>query len=148
MTSLQRWNPFKPLARLNPMGDFDDMFRTFGMTPSWRELEMQPEIRIDVSEDNDAYHVKAEIPGVEKNDIELSVDGRQVTIAAELRRETERTRGETELHSERYYGKARRMFTLPGEVNSTKVQARYDKGVLSVTLPKKSNGHDHRIQVA
>lgn len=148
MTSLTRWNPFKPLARFDPTTEFDDLFRSFALRPGWREMALQPEIRLDVSEDAGAYRVKAEMPGVDKDDIELSIDGNQVTIGAEVKRETERKDGETELYAERYYGKARRMFSLPGDVDGTKAEARYDKGVLSITLPKKANGQSRKIAVS
>ncbi|HEY6939868.1 Hsp20/alpha crystallin family protein [Dokdonella sp.] len=148
MSSLTRWNPFKPLARFDAPSEFDDLFRAFPLRSAWRDFELQPDIRIDVSEDTGSYRVKAEMPGVDKNDIELSIDGNQVTIGAEIKRDVERKDGETELYAERYYGKARRMFSLPGEVDGSKAEARYDKGVLSITLPKKANGQSRKIAIS
>lgn len=147
MNAVARWNPFKPLARFDATSEFDDLLRGLALRPAWRELQIQPEIRIDVSEGTSAYRIKAEMPGVDKNDIELSIDGNQVTIGAEVSRDSEHKDGETELCTERYYGKSRRVFSLPGEVDGTKAEARYDKGVLSITLPKKANGQSRKIAV-
>ena len=148
MSALTRWNPFKPLTRFDVASQFDDLLRAFPMQSAWRDMDLQPDIRIDVREDAGAYRVKAEMPGVEKQDIELSIDGNLVTIGAEVKRDVERKEGENELYAERYYGKARRQFSLPSEVDGTKAEARYDKGVLSITLPKKSNGQTRKIAIS
>ncbi|MCE5232242.1 MAG: Hsp20/alpha crystallin family protein [Mizugakiibacter sp.] len=147
MTQLARWNPFKTLSRIDPSMDFEDMFRNVGMRPFWREMEPTPDMRMDVIEEDKSYRVNAEIPGVKKEDIEVSVEGNRVTISAEVKRETEK-KGESEVCQERYYGKVLRGFALPAEVDSTKVEAHYDNGVLSLTLPKKGNGHGRRIAVS
>lgn len=148
MNALARWNTFKPLARFDVASELDDLLRGFPMRAAWRDMDVHPDIRIDVSEDAGAYRVKAEMPGVEKEDIELSIDGNLVTIGAEVKRDIERKEGETELYAERYYGKARRLFSLPIEVDGTKAEARYEKGVLSITLPKKANGQARKIAIS
>jgi len=148
MTTLTHWNPFKNLNRITTASPFDDLIRNFGVRPAWRDIEMAPEIRIDVNEDDKAYHVKAEIPGVNKNDIEISVEGNQVAISAEVKRETKNKDSETELYSERYFGKVYRSFSLPAELESGKADARYDNGVLTLTLPKKANGSAKKITVS
>ena len=95
-------------------------------------------IRVDVKETNDAYTVHAELPGVKKEDIAIEVDGDSVTIAAEVKRESEAKEGERVLRSERFYGKTERRFALPAEVDEAKVEARFADGVLELALPKKA----------
>lgn len=146
MNALTRWNPLKT-AGFDPLISFDDLFRGFGARP-WRELEMAPNVRIDVAEGDNAFTVKAEMPGVDKNDIEVSAEGNQVAISAEVRRETRKKEDEKDVYSERYYGKVFRSFTLPGELDSSKADAHYDNGVLTLKLPKKKNGATRRIAVS
>ena len=138
MSNLTHWNPFKTLARFDPATSFDDLVRT--LRPAWSDQELSPGIRIDVSEDDKAYTVKAEIPGVDKNNIDVSVDGNQVSIRAEVKRETSK-KDEKEIYTERYVGKVYRAFSLPCELDSAKGQAHYGDGVLTLTLPKKSTGN-------
>ena len=139
MSNLTHWNPFKTLARFDPASSFDDLVRS--LRPAWRDLDFTPGIRIDVNEDDKSYSVKAEIPGVDKKDIDVAVDGNQVSISAEVKHETSNKGDEKEIHTERYYGKVYRSFSLPDDLDSSKAEARYDNGVLSLTLPKKTNGN-------
>lgn|SRR5512135_3516197 len=148
MTALAHWNPFKAIGRFDPTAGFEDMFRSLGVRPAWRSFEFTPEIRIDVSENDKSFQVKAEIPGVDKNDIEVSVEGSQVAISAEVKRETKKKEDEKEVHTERYYGKVYRAFTLPSDLDSAKAGAHYENGVLTLTLPKKSNGGTRKIAVS
>lgn len=146
MTQLTHWNPFKPLVKLDAPAGFEDFFRSFGLRPAWRELDVMPEIRIDVSEDDKAYKIKADIPGMKKEDIDISIEGRQIAISAETKHKVEK-KDETSLYTERSEGRVCRSFTLPVEVDSKNAEARYDSGVLSLTLPKKPNGKSHRVAV-
>jgi len=145
---LTQFNPFKSLARANPAGDFDDFFRSFGLRPAWSNLDGVRDIRLDISEDDKEYRVKAEIPGVEKKDIDLSIDGNQIAISAEIRRESAKKEGEMDICSERYYGKVHRSFSTPTDVDSTKAEANYDNGVLTVKLPKKPNSHSRKVAIS
>lgn len=148
MTNLTHWNPFRPLSRLESRTPlFEDLFREFGMRPRWQELEA-PEMRIDVAESDHAYTVKAEIPGVAKNDIDISIDGRQVSITAEVKREATRKEDQRDLCTERYYGQVYRSFSLPDEVDSSKADAHYENGLLTLALPKKSNGNSRKVTVS
>jgi HSP20 family protein len=147
MSMLTRWNPFKTSGSLASVPDFEDMFRGFGIRPLFREMEPSPEMRLDVTEDDLNYHVSADIPGVKKEDIAVSVDGNIVSIGAELRRGNE-VAEHGQLCSERYYGRVQRSFTLPIEVDQAKSEAHYDDGVLHLTLGKKPNGHARRIMVS
>jgi HSP20 family protein len=147
MTALIRFNPFRSPARFDTPASFDDLFRNFGPGPSWSQPEFAPDMRVDVTEDDDAFHVDAEIPGVDKDDIEVSVEGNRVSITAETKREKEK-KDEKELIVERSWGKAYRAFALPADIDGNRTEARYDKGVLSLTLPKKANGNARRIAVS
>lgn len=147
MTALTRFNPFKTPTRFVSPALFDDFFRDTGMTPFWREPAVVPEMRVDITEDDKAFQIKAEIPGVDKDDIEVSVERNQVSISAELKRENEK-KDEKELIVERSWGRAYRAFSLPGDVDGNHTEARYDKGVLTLTLPKKADGNARRIAVS
>jgi len=98
--------------------------------------EPEPMMRIDVSENERGYVVKAELPGVAKEDIAVSVEAGEVSISAEVKHEKETKEGEKVLRTERYYGSVARSFTLPADVDSAKAEAKFDNGVLTLTLPK------------
>jgi HSP20 family protein len=146
MNQLTQWNPLKPLTRLDMPSGIEDIFRGLSLRPGWRELDVMPEIRIDVTEDEKSYKVSADMPGMKKEDINVSVEGRQVEISAETKHKIEK-KTESCLYSERTEGRVFRSFTLPQEVESKKVVAKYDNGVLNLTLPKQANGKGSRIAV-
>lgn len=146
MTQLTHWNPFKSLARTSPKVEFDDFFQGFGMRPFLEQLNV-PDIRLDVSETDKAYAIKADIPGVKKEDIEVSAEGRQVTISATTSRESEK-KDKTSLYTERCEGQIFRSFTLPSEVDGKGATAHYENGVLDLTLPKLANANGNRIKVS
>ncbi len=135
MANLARFNPLAELTRFDPFRDFDDMFRL--PQTMLRSLPEEPQIRMDVSEDEKAFVVKAEIPGVRKDDIKVSIDGNRVSISAELKKEKEEKKGETVIRSERYYGRQFRGFTLQQDVDASKAEASYEDGILALKLPKK-----------
>ena len=128
MSNVTTYDPFADTG-------FDELFR--GFFRPVRVEKAPASIKIDVSESENAYVVKAEIPGVAKEDIQVSIEGSQVTIGAEVKRETEAKDGERLLRRERYYGNAYRSFTLPVEVDETTSNAKYENGVLQLTLSKK-----------
>lgn len=144
MSMLTRWNPFKTTSSMPAFPEFEDLFRGFGMRPMLRELEGAPSMRIEVSEDDKAYAVMAEIPGVSKEDISITIDGHMVHVAAEVKRESEQ-KEENQLYNERYFGRVQRSFSLPMEVDQDKAVARYENGVLHLTLPKNPTGSAKRI---
>lgn len=118
---------------------FDDLMKGFFVRPVRYPAETEPvRIRVEVKEDDKAYTVHAEMPGVKKEDIHVTIEGNSVAIAAEVKRESEKKEGEKVLHSERYYGKVYRAFTLGQEVDEANAKARFDNGVLELTLPKKA----------
>ncbi len=147
MTALTRFNPFRNPARFETPATFDDLFRNFGFASAWNQPELVSDMRVDITEGDDAYHIDAEIPGVDKDDIEVSVEGNRVAINAETKHEKEK-KNEKELIVERSWGRAYRAFALPGDVDGDRTEARYEKGVLTLTLPKKANGSARRIAVS
>jgi HSP20 family protein len=145
MANIARFDPFGDLVRFDPLRDLDNAFRF--PRHLWRNMPEAPEIKMDVSEDDKAYKVKAEIPGVRKEDIKVSIDGNQVSISAEVKKETEEKKGETVIRSERYYGNQYRGFTLQQDVDQGKAEAKYEDGVLMLTLPKKEAGSAKQLTV-
>ncbi len=128
------------LARYsNPLDEtFDDLLKGFFVRPMTFENQAQVQFRIDVKEDDGAYVVQAEIPGVKKEDINVTINGNQVAITAEVKREREDKQGEKLLRSERYYGKVYRAFSLAQDVDEASAQAKYNDGLLELRLPKKA----------
>jgi HSP20 family protein len=144
--NLMQFDPFTEIARFDPFRRLDDMFKHY--RPGGELEAMQP-MRMDVSETDQAYKVKADMPGMNKDDIKIDINGNQVTISAETRRETEnRQQGEAMLRSERYYGQQYRSFTLPQDIDDGKAEAKYKDGVLELTLPKKTGGGAKKITVS
>ena len=141
MASMQRFDPFNELV--------DDLFKGFLVRPVSYEGrgETLPRMKVDVAEKNGGYLVTAELPGVRKEDINVSIDGAQVTLEAEVKREKEVTKDERVLHSERVFGKVARSFTLPQEVDESKAGAKFENGVLELTLPKKAAAQRKQITI-
>lgn len=148
MNTLTRFNPRTEMARLDPFWDTQDLFDRFMRTalrPSLRDWQdIEPEVRMDISEADNEYLVRAEIPGVKKDDIHVTVEGNMVTISAEIKHEKEAKEGSRLLLSECCYGKTMRSFRLGDDVAEDKVQAKYMDGVLELKLPKKVGVAHHR----
>lgn len=94
-------------------------------------------IKIDVSEDAEGYTLHAELPGVNKQDIHVDIDGPVVNLKAEIKQQDRQTEAGRVLRAERYYGALSRSLQLPVDIDRDAAQARYDNGVLTLTLPKK-----------
>ncbi|MES2190978.1 MAG: Hsp20/alpha crystallin family protein [Pseudomonadota bacterium] len=118
-------------------------------SPSLFDTETPPlHMRIDVDEDSDAYTVKADLPGVKKEDINIRVDGNVVRIDAEMKGEKSTTgHGGKTVHSERYWGDISRTFSVAQDIDEGKTEASYRDGVLTVKLPKKAGTQPNRITV-
>lgn len=136
MPNLSRYDPLN-LARIDPFSDIDDMLKGFFVRPALFEGQPQMQIKLDLKENDNAYTVHADIPGVKKEDIHVSIDGNQISISAEMKMEKDVKEGEKVLRSERYSGKVARSFTLAHDIDEASAQARYNDGVLELTLPKK-----------
>jgi HSP20 family protein len=140
MANITRYSPFDEA--------FDDLFRGFFVRPlSFEAPASAAQFRVDVSEDEKAYQIRAEVPGVKKEDINVTIDGDTVAISAEVKNEKEVKNGERVLRSERYYGTLYRAFTLGQAVEETGTSAKYANGVLELTLPKKAAAQAKRVTV-
>ena len=147
MVNLTRWDPSGDVTRFGLFDQpFDNLVRRFFRSIPVRD-ETAMTISVDVNESDKAYTVKAEIPGVSKDDISVAIDGNQVSINAEVKKEKEEKEGEKVLHSERYYGSVYRSFTLPMDVDQSKSEAKYANGVLELTLPKKAGAAAKQLEI-
>ena len=136
------------ISLFDPMtAQMNKFFRNFGLKPILLEDEQSLDIKLDLSEDDKNYIVRAEIPGVKKEDIKVDVDGNRVSISAEIKSFKEEKKNERVIHSERYEGKAFRSFTLDTAVNECAAQASYKDGLLELTLPKTGNGKSKRLTI-
>ncbi|MCL4470692.1 MAG: Hsp20/alpha crystallin family protein [Gammaproteobacteria bacterium] len=133
MANIKRYDPFD--LSFEP---FDDIFRGFFRPVRFEGLSQQMQIKLDITENEKDYTVHAEIPGVKKDDIHVTIDGNQVSVSAEVKKEKEEKEGEKVLRSERYYGKVFRSFTLGHDIDDAAAKAKYSDGVLELTLPKKT----------
>jgi len=120
---------------------FDDAFRSFMRPYRWETAAEVPPIRIDVTETDVAYLVKADIPGMRKEDIHVEIEGAQVMINVETKKEPAPVTEGRVLRTERTFGFASRVFSLGYEIDRTKAVAKYVDGVLTLTLPKLVSAH-------
>jgi len=140
MANVTRYSPLEEL--------FNDFGKGFWVKPLAFPEQTEVKMKIDVKEDDKAFTVKAEIPGVKKEDIQIDIDDDQISLRAEVKQEKEEKEGEKVVYSERSYGMTSRSFTLPVGVDAKAAKAEYKDGVLNLTLPKKSNGGGKRIAVS
>ncbi len=133
MANITRIDPFS----MSGIDSFDDVFRGF-FRPVNLERSAAAQLKIDVHEDEQSYTVQAEIPGVEKENIHVTIDGNHVNISAEVRKESEVKEGSVTLRSERYYGKVSRSLVLENEIDESRADAHYKDGLLQLALPKKA----------
>lgn len=138
------------VTRYDPLKDLDDLFRGFFVRPvdmGRGQVDLPATITVDVKEDEKAYTVEAEMPGVSKEDIHVHVEGNQVSIVAEKKQEKEVKEGDRVLRSERYYGKVSRAFQVASDLDDAAATAKFENGVLHLTLPKKAAAATKRISV-
>jgi HSP20 family protein len=136
------------ITRFDPFSDsFEDMFRRMLRPVRWEGEAAAPEIKVDVEENDKTYVVKAEIPGVKKEDIDIQIDGNVVSISAESKREKKVEEKGKVLRSERYYGAMLRSFSLANDVDQAEATAKYTDGILELTLPKKATSAAKKLTV-
>lgn len=140
MANLTRYDPFE--TGIEP---FDDLFRGF-FRPVRMDREL-PQFKMDVKENEKAYTVHADLPGVKKEDIHVSIEGNTVAISAETRSESEQKEGEKVLKRERSYGKVYRSFSLGADIDEASATAKYNDGVLELVLPKRVAAASKRLAV-
>jgi HSP20 family protein len=139
-----------PMTRYEPLagrldGLFNEFFRPAFVWENGAASEPLP-IRVDVKESAGAYTVLAELPGVKKDQIAVEIEGNEVTISAETRRDAGKD-GEKFLRVERFFGKSARRFALPQDLDEAQAQARFNDGVLELTLPKKAAVTGRKIDI-
>ena len=142
---LVKWNPYTELEQT--MNGFFD--RPFGLRPMWDDrndeaLAWQP--AVNVYEDKDHLAIEAQLPGIDLNDIELSVNEQTLHLRGERKMETERSTDGYHIQ-EAHYGTFSRSFSLPDTVNSDETKATYDKGVLTISIPKQEKAKPRTIHI-
>lgn len=139
------------ISRYDPFfmdNDLDDWFKGYFIRPITLQGQPSLQMKVDVSENDKAYTVRADIPGAKKDDIAVNIDDNEVSISAEVKEEKEKKNGERLIRKERYYGKVYRSFTLPQDVDEKAAQAHYEQGVLELTLPKKPASKAKQLTVS
>ena len=129
MANLQLFEPFSTEI-------FTDMVQGFLKPLRFEYATLAPSIKLEVSEKEDVIHVKAEVPGVRKEDIKVKIDGDRLSISAEHKQESDEKKNGKVVKSEFHYGVTSRAITLASEVDAAKSAASYENGVLQLTLPK------------
>lgn len=146
MSSIRLFEPrmFEPMLS----DSLESMFKRF-MTPMRMDFESGAlDMRVDVTDVDGMYKVRADIPGVKKDDISIRIDGNMVQIDAQTKEEKEtQEAGGRMLRSERWHGSVSRAFTVAQDVDDTKATAKYEDGVLTLELPKKASAEHKRIQI-
>ncbi|WP_321871464.1 Hsp20/alpha crystallin family protein [Paraburkholderia tropica] len=143
MSNLTRYDPFS----VEPVSDlFQGLFRPMRGLLASEEHDLAA-MKIDVTESDQAYTVKAELPGVDKKDIDVKIDGNVVSIRAKVERKAEQKEGERVIRRERYSGAFARSFSLGGDIDESASTAQYQDGVLSLTLLKKAPAEQKRMRI-
>jgi HSP20 family protein len=133
------------MTRYDPL---DDFFRGFLVRPVEMGASAEaPSIKLDVKEQDGAFLVHAEMPGIRKEDIHIAIDGPMVSISAERKQEKDVKEGERVLRTERYFGKVARSFQLGQDIDDAAASAKFADGVLELTLPKKAATRSKRLQI-
>ena len=153
MSNLTRWDPFREMMTLRSAMDrlFDDTF--FGPRSNWMErsgLDLSSwELALDVAETNDEYVVKASLPGMNPDDLDVTLNNNVLTIQGEITEEKEEKPDEDRRYHlrERRYGSFSRSISLPSTVNADAIQANFEAGVLTLRLPKVEEAKPRRIEV-
>ena len=145
MSNLTRWDPSRELMNLRTMMDrlFDESI--WGSHSAWNE-SMNWNLALDVSETNDEYVVKASLPGMNSDDLEVTLNNNVLTIQGKVEEEKENESHRYHLR-ERRYGSFSRSISLPSVVNADAIQATYETGVLTLHLPKVEEAKPRRIEV-
>lgn len=130
---------------------FDDFFRDVAPGFYVKPLHGDPlpspgQIKIDVKENGNNYTVSAEIPGVRKEDIHVTIEGGMVMVRADIKQE-DAHQDDKQLRSERYFGSVSRCIQLPQDVDQAQAKAKYDNGVLTLTLPKKQGNGSQKLRI-
>ncbi|BET09876.1 Hsp20/alpha crystallin family protein [Pandoraea sputorum] len=138
------------LTRFDPL-NIEEPFESFIRNAFWRPLALESskrmQIKLDVEEDDTKFTVRADMPGVSKEDIKVTLDGNQVSISAHISDSTEKTDNGNFVHRERYEGDMYRSFSLSQSVDKDKAQANYRDGVLELLLPKRADASRRELTI-
>jgi HSP20 family protein len=142
LTQFERFDDLLPTS-------FGDSLRRVLRGVDWPAMRAPSDMKVDVSEKDDAYQIRAEIPGAKKEDLKVSIDGNRVSIEAEVKEEKE-TKGDggRNLVRELYYGQMSRSFTLGCDLDDGRTEAKFENGILSLTVPKREGGKQKLIKVS
>ena len=136
-------NPFREFARLQ--SDFDDMLRDMSMYAPLAMQEFNATPSFELEEDDKQFTAKLDMLGMKKSDVKVEVDGKRVTVSAE--RKEEKRDGKKTHYSELRYGSYLRSFTVPSQIKEDKIQAQFQDGVLTLTLPKDESTRSRKIEI-
>ena len=125
----------------------DELFRGFFKPVRVEGAPTPVVIKMDVTETENGYLVHAEMPGVKKENIDVAIEGNQVTITAEIKQGWEKKEGDRMLRNERYFGNIYRSFMLPAELDESACEAKYDNGVLELKLVKQAAVAGKRLAI-
>lgn len=129
-------NSLNDLVCFDPFREMEDFLQDYMALPRLRMTDVAPRMRADLSETEQAYRLKAEVPDVQKEDITVSIDGNRVSISTDVKKKDRQDGGKL-VRSERYGGQQYRSFTLPKEVDESKAEAKCQDGIPELILPKK-----------
>jgi len=141
--TLVKWTPMRSLISLPE--EIDRFFTGFGL--GWKDFDSVWSPSVDLSETEDSYEVKAEVPGMNKDEIKISYHDNVLTLSGE-RKQEEKTDKKNYHRIERAYGRFERSFRLPEEVKAEEIKAKYKNGVLSIEIPKAEKVKPKEIEVS
>jgi HSP20 family protein len=142
--TITRWNPMREMLRLR--NEFDRFFEDSFDLPGWRSSESFVGPAVDIAETDDAYIVKASIPGIKPDDLDIAITGNSLTIKGQVNGEETIAKENYHLR-ERHYGAFARTVTLPASVDVESVEAAYEDGVLTLSAPKTEDVKRKRITI-
>jgi len=145
--NIVNWTPFRDME-----GFFDRYYNALGRAPyAGNDVELRKKLEwrpsVDISETDKLYLIKAELPEVEKDDVDVSVENGVLTISGERHYETEEE-SETKHRIESMYGRFSRSFTLPSDANESKISATSKNGVLKIRIPKMEVVQENKVRVS
>lgn len=145
---MTHFDPLSDIARFDPLRSMDDFFKDMGFKDALKDFARPSPIRLDVTESEQAYLIKAELPGFKVEDISVDIDGNRVSILAESGQEHEEGNGQKVVRRERHTGQYFRSFSLGQDIDTEKSTARYRDGVLDLELRKLVGGSAKRLQIS
>jgi len=142
------------LAKWDPFHEVDELLDRYSRPSDWpfrggrdvsvRDADWAP--RVDISETDDNFCIKAEVPGIKREDVKINIEDHVLSIHGE-NEQVKEEEGEQFHRVERYYGSFRRSFTLPENVDEEKIEANFKDGLLTLTIPKTEAAKPKSIEV-